>query len=344
MADLNCDFIQSKLTDYLENELDITAHQDFDTHFNACNKCSKALKLEIDTTNSLLKLKSPELPDAFWQAFPEQVLSEYKQKKQSSGKTHSPGKFNFITQWFSMKPVFGGALALASGLLLSIGLVFHLNNSQSLTSPTGDWVKNIDNPTQLAQLVNNHKVITGKSNQYAFASQPEQINFFAQAAVYIEAISLYAGKENWAAKNQLEFIYSQLSSHLPDEQKAGLSALISSLDKANAIKRNKLDEFIKIEHGLRKTAEKYSSQQAILWDTGIIIGRLKLIALMGDYPSLKGFNQLDELKQKLSTISVPPGVIDAFNKIDSILNKESHDASDLEVILDQTTRVLLIIG
>ncbi len=346
MNSSECDFTQARLTDYLDNTLEPTVRQTVESHLLTCARCEKELQTQRRLVDLLQRKKAPPLPDAFWQAFPEQVLAEYKTQRANTIKTtdHRRG-FSFIRKWFATHPGGSWAAVLASGLLVGALVTVLLDRPAGFqSSPTLAWVNRIEQPQQLQQLVKQLSASRQSSASLAFARQAGEYNFFAGATLYVEALAMAAGHDGVTARQQLGSLQHTVAGILDSSQRQVMHELIKTIPDKVTLKPKLLNSFATLEKALQQAAIQQGPQQALYWETGLTISRLGLAAQIKDLNTLRQFTQLDALQQRLAKTDIPPGVLDAIGRIHDVIKRDTYSAGDLIILNEQVARIQLVIG
>ena len=339
-----CKSIQDQLIDYIEGDLDESKSHLIRAHLNTCNDCKRHHKETENTIHHLSKNKAPEIPEAFWKAFPEQVFEAYKAQK--SENAHAPSNwFNAVSSKFVefiSRPLIPAAIA--SGIVILVGIMLYPKQDSAPYSPVIAWVGEISNHNNLLKDVPGHNPPADSTAGYGFASN-EQANFFRIGQTFFNAVtSTYNGNYKLTEK-QLNSI-SSLSAPYSDKDTVNLiiktGKQLSAIDESNKLILGKLS---KIEYKLSQAAISNGKLQHDLWESALLIAKLDLLINMNKADYLKRMQpHFIKLEEKLKSSNMPPGALTAISNINKILEKNNISSDDAAQLYKLSTQIKQLLG
>lgn len=341
---MNCEQCQPLLIDYIEDLLDAELCHTIADHLQQCTQCRtehEALQLTIKqaTDNPV-----PQPEQAFFDAFPEQVLQAYRQQEQSAGlpDEHSKQKKSIMQTLGEWLLPHGWPQLAAQTLVITIavaGVLFWNFQSSQIRFDSATLQAQLGNGQKLAAVVRQHNPAPVE-NHFGFSTGTEQANFFKTGTLYSESLALLAGNDRSLLQQYLEKLNNELRDASLTQQ---LEEISTSIDRESATGQKLLQSLAGLQETLEKLAAQQSARDLMLFQLGSWLTDIQLATALKNTRVVQQHEQADYLITAMHTHAMPGGAISRLEQIKQIMQQDSLQDADFVRLGEQITGIKLIL-
>lgn len=349
---MNCEQSQQLLIEFIEETLKPEMVRELETHLHNCAECRTEYKALQTTLARASETPVPQPDEAFWNAFPNQVLDAYKKQEQTAetptqknliAETTATGKslLQTISDWLLPN---GWPQLVAQAMVVTIaigGLVYWSFQPTSIQFDSARLQAQFVNSQNLANVVKQHTHITTESNTYSFGDKPAQADFFKTGTLYSESLVLLAGNDINTLQQHLILLGHELS-NTPVNQR--LNEIKATITKGAVEQSTLLEDIARLQPYLEKQAANQSEKDRLLFQLGSWLSDIKLAAVLNNAELLKQSRSATYLLDAVQKQNMPKGVITKFKQILNIIQSTSLHEDDYKKVLTLVNNIQLIMG
>lgn len=337
---MNCQTIRELLVDYAGGETTESVRLAVESHLAGCASCQH----ELDALQALLdKTRGAAVPDpgqAFWNAFPQQVLESCRAEAESRPSGVGAKLLAALRSWWPMPGNPSFAYAMVVVVIIGTGVTLALLRQDQEAMDSYQFQAHFSDGKSLAAIAAGNAFTPPSPNIYGFVEATTP-NFFAVGAIYSQTLASVLGGDTASAYIRLSYL-----STLLDSQNS--AALTREIQHITDLLSNPKEHDLAIQQlaSLQKTlaAAAKGERERVLFDAGRIVMDIRLAALAHDPQLAAGAAITEHLPDELRKVGLAPGAAEAASQLHALLKKDALSADDhhkLQYLLDQIQTVLM---
>jgi hypothetical protein len=263
-----------------------------------------------------------------------------------------------VFTWITAMVTPAWAPALAAALLLSLGVNVWLGfrNGERPTSGAQQVASTLQGPlnayvfqasltkeADLGALVTTQAAIERQVVAFGFAAKPAPAKSFLIGALYIETLAYVrsgdfaAATQRWATINkELAPVPEPLATHMHQVQR-----LLQSQNPTPETIGTSLALFEPFYEAYVKDAD---AAQLTLFQMGAWLGNMSLAAAAHDQAALRHLDTIQYFSHEMQRLHAPAGVLDALDRLQTLLGQEALSDRDLNVVLKLVQKMQRMLG
>lgn len=343
---MNCEETQQLIFDFIDGELDADHTKQFLLHTEQCKQCQTELLALQQTVTHVTASKVPPPDDAFFNAFPDQVLNEFK-AQQSHAQVERPieeklGLIQLLQNWW-LGNSWPNLAAQAMLLFVTIGGTFFIVKEASTPSfDSAPLYAQVQNNPALLSYINENNLNT-KANNFGFVDKPLTAISYTVGKLYSEALTMVAAEQYNAATEKVLNISQILDKQANAKLKEKLSNQAHALNNKTS-KQQKIASLNTLHSQIKSLLRQNGDYHAILLLTGSWLVDLKVAATLGSYSYLQQTRQAQYIIDGISMSGTPKSIIKKLNRIKTIMHKDAILKSDAKEIKLLANELQLLLG
>lgn len=338
---MDCETVQSRLLDYLEHALPTAEQAALESHLVQCNACRAEHDSLIAVIATTRNNPTPQPGDAYWQAFPDQVLAAFKtQSKPTAPIEAKPSWWSSLLAGWRQTTWYGVAVpAVLAAIAITISFYWYpASDAPQVNSLV--FQQQLRSQTQFAVIVKEYGSRQHSDNYFAFAGDAASNNYFRSGTLYSETLALLAGQDVVAAKTHFAVLNKSLANQLPTLSKA--LERINEMFTAKAEPHQILSSLGRLQLPLEQAARSSSRDQKTLFQFGSWLSDIKL-ALMVNPEMLP--SQTVALEYFINNLQLAPrGVKENLRQLQTLFRSQISTSTEQQQVLQLINNIQLVLG
>jgi anti-sigma factor RsiW len=310
-----------QLEAYVDNQIDEIEREIVEGHTTVCSSCARELR-ELQAFATRLKAPAPR-PQRSWREALVAVLSMPRYQ-------------------------LAGAVAM---VLMAVVLVPRLvqwgEEKQLSEAVVNAWQyqARLQPQKNLSALLREHSILSEQPTAFGFAARAEGARFFLIGSLYAETLAHIRSGNFEAARQSWSALEKQVMGLPPPDALANYISQARTRLEHSQSSRQEVGEFLARFQPLAEAyAQNQGAEQRLLFQTGLWLVNLGLTAATSDKGLLRQPVTAQYFLNKLQTLPVSKGVLEALDKIAHIMEKPTIAEVDVQEILTQIKQIQSLLG
>jgi len=197
----------------------------------------------------------------------------------------------------------------------------------------------------LSALLREHSILSEQPTAFGFAARAEGARFFLIGSLYAETLAHVRSGNFEAARQSWSALEKQVMGLPPPDALANYISQARTRLEHSQSSRQEVGEFLARFQPLAEAyAQNQGAEQRLLFQTGLWLVNLGLTAATSDKGLLRQPVTAQYFLNKLQTLPVSKGVLEALDKIAHIMEKPTIAEVDVQEILTQIKQIQSLLG